>query len=334
MLQLMKTQGSDELNIEIRYPAHCYTTDGQITELRFSSGQNTSQGTHTIHYFENISIVESTLSTQEVLPVHLAYDFTTVVLEFILSAKQLVCTDAQEVLSISYGAGQHNITFIPKSELLYEHQACVHIEVVRIHISPDYFLRLIPDKDIFHSFIASVSTEARVATLSEAAMPITPAMYVIIRDIQTEQRKGSYKRILLEAKVLELLMLQLEQYEEISGKDQGGVASASIRQLEINKMQQVKEILQCNMQSPYSLIDLAHMVGTNVYTLKKSFKECFGTTVFGYLNQLRMEEAHRLLMAQTHTINQIADLIGYKNANHFSTAFKRYFGYIPSELRR
>ncbi len=333
MLQLTKTNNSNELNIEIHYPLY-FDPDSQITELQFLSGLKTSRGIHKVQYFENMSVIQSAVNTQEAFPLHLEYDFAVVVLEFFLSTKQLVYTSLSSDLSISYHAGQHNIVFIPQSELLHEHLACNNIEVVRIHISPDYFKRLVPDKKIFELFLKHIES-GTFTMICPKSMPITPAMYGILNEIQTEERKGVYKRILLEAKVLELMMLQFEQYEELMGKDIGMfVSSAPISQYEIKKMQEVKEFLHQNMQSNYSLIYLAHIVGTNLYTLKKNFKLCFGVTVFGYLNRIRMEEARRLLLTKALSINQIADLIGYKNANHFSTAFKKHFGHIPSELKK
>ncbi len=334
MLHLTKTPNSNELNIEIHYPEIYYDPESQLTELRFTSGQTTSQGIHSVQYFENMSIIQSRVSSQEIFPLSVAYDFATVILEFFLSTKQLLYKDLDSNSSLSYNTGQHNIAFTPQSELFHEHLASDKIEVVRIHITPDYFKRLVPEKKIFESFLKSMESGI-FTTICPAPMPITPAMYLLLKEIQTEERKGIYKRLLLEAKVLELIMLQFEQYEELIGGDGNTILSTtSISQYEINKMHEVKEILHQNMQAPYSLIHLAHIVGTNVYTLKKNFKECFGITVFGYLNRIRMEEAHRLLLSRNLSINQIADSIGYKNPNHFSTAFKRYFGYIPSELKK
>src|SRR5690606_24780021 len=125
---------------------------------------------------------------------------------------------------------------------------------------------------------------------------------IILRQIQNLQSTGFYKRWMIEAKVTELLMLQFEQYERSKSHTSG----KAIRKKDIEQMHHAKDIIMNNTHSPCSLIDLAHQVGTNEFHLKKTFKEVFGTTVFGYLQQVRMEEAQQLLLAGDMSISQIA----------------------------
>lgn len=50
------------------------------------------------------------------------------------------------------------------------------------------------------------------------------------------------------------------------------------------------------MAEPPSLLELSRLIGLNDYKLKTGFKEMYGTTVFGYLREQRLEKAYRLLM--------------------------------------
>ena len=88
-----------------------------------------------------------------------------------------------------------------------------------------------------------------------------------------------------------------------------------------------------NLDSANSLIDLAHQVGTNEFTLKKGFKELFGTTVFAFWNDIKMEQARNLLLEQNINITEIAHIMGYKNQRNFSAAFKKKYGIVPSQLK-
>ncbi|ULT23854.1 helix-turn-helix transcriptional regulator [Sphingobacterium sp. E70] len=88
------------------------------------------------------------------------------------------------------------------------------------------------------------------------------------------------------------------------------------------------------MDSNNTLVNLAHLVGTNEFTLKKGFKELFGTTVFGFWNDAKMEHAKKLILDKNMTIGEVSDAIGYKNQRHFSDAFRRKFGFPPSKLKR
>ena len=61
------------------------------------------------------------------------------------------------------------------------------------------------------------------------------------------------------------------------------------------QMDNARTFIHHNYQRMPSLHRLALLVGTNECTLKKCFKQSFGTTVFGYLFNLRMEMAVQLL---------------------------------------
>ncbi|HRP56926.1 AraC family transcriptional regulator, partial [Agriterribacter sp.] len=143
------------------------------------------------------------------------------------------------------------------------------------------------------------------------------------------EHKGHYKRLFIKSKVIELLMLQLEQYEQEPAPDM----PEELGEANIKKMHLAREIIASNLSRPCSIIDLAQQVGTNDCYLKKNFKQVFGTTIYGYLQKERMEKAKTLLLAGNKKIAEVARIAGYKHASHFTTAFKKYFGYPPNKIR-
>ena len=46
----------------------------------------------------------------------------------------------------------------------------------------------------------------------------------------------------------------------------------------------------------------------------------------------KMEEAKNMLLNLNLPVKEVSDMVGYKNPQHFSTAFKRKFGVSPSVL--
>ncbi|MEQ8422924.1 MAG: helix-turn-helix transcriptional regulator [Arenibacter algicola] len=82
-----------------------------------------------------------------------------------------------------------------------------------------------------------------------------------------------------------------------------------------------------------SLQELAHEFGTNEYKLKKGFKELFGMTVFQFLKNERLRNAHVLVKSSNEPFKRIARQNGFKNATHFSREFKARYGYTPRDLR-
>jgi len=100
-----------------------------------------------------------------------------------------------------------------------------------------------------------------------------------------------------------------------------------------DKMHDAKDLILSHYQDMPSLHDLAAMVGTNECTLKKAFKQEFGTTVFQYLFDYRMDLAIRYLLDTSLPIAEVGARLGYDYPSHFCTAFKRKYGMSPTEFR-
>ncbi|RIA55747.1 GlxA family transcriptional regulator [Dichotomicrobium thermohalophilum] len=69
-------------------------------------------------------------------------------------------------------------------------------------------------------------------------------------------------------------------------------------------------------------------------SLKRRFKAATGTTLIGYVQNLRVEEAKRLLESGGRSFEDIAYEIGYENPAFFRRLFKRATGLTPAAYRR
>lgn len=67
--------------------------------------------------------------------------------------------------------------------------------------------------------------------------------------------------------------------------------------------------------------------------LSKFIKDNMGISLSSYIEEVRMNEAQRLLNESTCNINEIAAMVGYQSAHAFRRAFKRNFGILPSKQR-
>jgi AraC-like DNA-binding protein len=118
-------------------------------------------------------------------------------------------------------------------------------------------------------------------------------------------------------------------FRQLEVADKGFCGFQKLRGDKINR---VKSLIDGHIESPLSIAELAHRVGTNETYLKKQFKESYGTTVHGYLLRIRMEKAIQLL-SEGHPVYDVAWKVGYKHATHFTHAFKKHFGYPPGKLK-
>ena len=93
-----------------------------------------------------------------------------------------------------------------------------------------------------------------------------------------------------------------------------------------------REVLLQRIGEPITIKELSRKVGTNECYLKKGFKEMFGTTIFEFYQNQRMEHAKYLLYDKGLSVTDVSAMLGYSSISHFSTAFKKHTGLKPCEL--
>ncbi|MGI0484065.1 helix-turn-helix domain-containing protein [Pantanalinema rosaneae CENA516] len=206
-----------------------------------------------------------------------------------------------------------------------------HLQRLHISFQPSYFLSHFPPDQI--ETLPRVVRDAIAKTIQpyyhQGSM--TPAMQTIVHQILQCPYQGAMKRLYLEGKALELMTLQFCQFQ-----DQQPRASVSIllKSDDIDRIHQAKNILIANLTNPPSLLELARRVAINDHKLKQGFHQVFGTTVFGYLHDYRMEQARHLLETSELSIAEVTQQIGFIDRSHFAAAFRKKFGLNPSEYMR
>jgi len=68
--------------------------------------------------------------------------------------------------------------------------------------------------------------------------------------------------------------------------------------------------------------------------LAEHFRQTMGDTPLAHLRTLRLQAAMRLLAHTTHSLEHVAQTVGYQDAFSFSKAFKREAGLSPRDFRR
>ena len=127
----------------------------------------------------------------------------------------------------------------------------------------------------------------------------------------------------------------------LKGKFSGAVSQEErIEKVEVQGnndalMERVMKVVNANISNPDFNIDiLAQEAGISRANLYRKIKEITGISSGKFLRNIRMEQAARLLKAGQNDISQIAELVGYTDSSHFSTAFKTHFGISPSEYQK
>ncbi len=202
-------------------------------------------------------------------------------------------------------------------------------ELYVINLTTSYFERFLSAGNPFYETFYQTLSENLPVMLNERSIDVTAKLKALLFDIYQCEQKNYYKYLYLRSRLIELLMLLFQEYEVIVKKLPGICTSDS----NLEKMYEVREIIDSNITQSCSLLDLAQQVGTNECYLKRHFKQVFGTTVFGYVHTQRMLRSREMLLNEDKKIAEVAKLSGYKHASHFTTAFKKYFGYLPHQIK-
>lgn len=100
---------------------------------------------------------------------------------------------------------------------------------------------------------------------------------------------------------------------------------------EMNMMNSVKKYLQEHFKEDIDRSDVAAVAYITPNYLSKRFRSEMGTGLRDYINNLRVEEAKKLLLSSNMTISEVASEVGYNNISYFSTVFRKVTGVSPIE---
>ena len=101
-----------------------------------------------------------------------------------------------------------------------------------------------------------------------------------------------------------------------------------------SRLLRARDLLLADLSRPPNLPELAREAGLSSPTLTRGFRRLFGESPFNLYQRERMHVAHYRLTSGSQSITTIAADLGYSNASHFSAAFRKQFGLLPSDLRR
>ena len=148
------------------------------------------------------------------------------------------------------------------------------------------------------------------------------SLYIVDKIINAKT-SSSMNSIRCEHSVIEFLIHRLSLCD---------VALKDISEEELNISKRAKDILLKTFSAPPTIYDLAHLCATNESKLKKVFKKVYKTTIYSYIQKLRLKEANILLKERSMSIGEISKKVGYKHQGHFSKLFFSTYGVYPKNL--
>lgn len=100
------------------------------------------------------------------------------------------------------------------------------------------------------------------------------------------------------------------------------------------KIRQAAQYIQQHFREPLSMTVVSNHVSMNYSLFSLLFKQYTGVNFSGYLQELRIGEAKRLLEETDWRVNEICRRAGFSDDKHFLKVFKAAVGFSPTEYRR
>lgn len=95
----------------------------------------------------------------------------------------------------------------------------------------------------------------------------------------------------------------------------------------------LRDVMEDNFNYPMNMAEYARLSGRSLSAFRRDFKAIYRTTPGRWLTSKRLSLAKYLLEHTDKSVSQIILDCGFKNASHFSRAFKEMFGKTPSAAR-
>lgn len=162
-------------------------------------------------------------------------------------------------------------------------------------------------------------------------LPLCGKTRIVLEGLLNHTFTDSLENIYINAQTQMLLLYSLDC---MLGEKEIDIVNCKFLANEADREKIVKsrEILIQHIGEPITIKELSRKVAINECYLKKGFKEMFGTTIFEFYQNQRMEHARYLLYEKGLSVTEVSLMLGYSSISHFSTAFKKHTGLKPCEL--
>lgn len=177
--------------------------------------------------------------------------------------------------------------------------------------------------DATHAFhlVSAEDTWVGTAPTPEAVAHITARLVGEI------EKDGDRQDLLIEKGALDLLTATMEMVRNPPRRLAWGSRDAA-------RLREARGLMLADPMRAWTIAGLARQVGLNEKKLKSGFRTQFAASVNGFLQEVRLQAAHRLLMEGQASVTEVAMAVGYANPSHFALMFRRRYGVPPSALRR
>ena len=238
------------------------------------------------------------------------------------------------------GGSAHHQEFHPRVQLIFKPGFDLFRHANRFHTiasvdstSNSEMTSLIVADRVLIRLLGADVTKQLLEGLTLGALPAVKVLPIPLyisdplRLAVSHKLQGQLKIILAQSKVLEYLC----------GLAGFVGAQDSVLPVHSHKIDTVRELhaylMKLEGKLP-TLDELSVKFGMSPRWLTKAFAKEYGQTIYSFIMDHRLNEAHIALATSSVPIKTISEALNYSHVNNFIGAFKKKFGYPPGHLRK
>lgn len=210
------------------------------------------------------------------------------------------------------------------SDIFYNRQK--GFEYLALILKKEHLLQFLQQNGSPVKELETALENQRPLALFDKAAPVNAEMHSVLHRILHAPVADDLAEMYLNGKILELLALQLQQYQEEHTAYRP--SSETNRQLA-----EIHEYLSTHYLTIHSLEDIAKHARLSEHQIREGFRRNYNTSVYELIHEKRMLYARHKLLYFDMTIDEVASQVGYANGSNFIQAFKRKFGITPKQMQ-
>lgn len=185
-----------------------------------------------------------------------------------------------------------------------------------IHITANFAMRShgCCDQSVFAGIMNGVYSSFPISEDSARLAPM------IERLLSVWQIKGNGYRVMAKSLLYEMMYLYLND-----------MAKKYRKNTHYSKISSAKKYIDANFDRDISVRELADMCGLSETHFRRLFVQTLGMSPTDYRIDKRILKAKDLLLTGDYNVGEIAEQVGFEDANYFSRIFKKKTGSTPKE---
>ncbi|WP_027126178.1 helix-turn-helix domain-containing protein [Gelidibacter mesophilus] len=308
----------------------CFNKDFEtsyLSETEYCECKQSGLGTvKEIHLNKAFVLFQShTIKKLENHTIQVAQNFPVFLLQIVIDGEVTFSFNENTCTEFNLNKNMYNLFYIPASKNLYKYPN--HKKSI-LNI---YFTAPFLECKMGNCFLKNskkyqqAKQENKLCSFFNKGLVLNSQLRTIVNDFLNCSYSGVIKQSYLESKLTELLLIAV-----VSGDSEPVING--LRKEERENLIRIENYIQTHLKEELSIKKLSELAGFNTSKFKTAFKQVYGIPVFKYITALRIEKAMQLISEHDHTIAQASYEVGYKNPQHFTVAFKKKLGYLPSQL--